>query len=587
MDPPKFVRKPVTPEHELVESWSYPTPLEPPENKSFLIDPRVIEINGMKFQKRTDCDYLHDYYNILDRIEFMMSLPKEHRVGKWQYTDWDIWSNLIEQDLWFFVYFVMKNPLANHPFIVNVCKEIQEEKEDTLEVWARDHLKTTIISVARACQKVFIDPEKRIGIFSATRPLAVKIQNVIKKLFEDKFLLRCFPHILYDDPYKDAEKWSESPEGGLIVKRKGFFKEPTISSWGLVEGMPTGYHFSDIIYDDIVTQDLQSPEIMRKVMDNFDMSENLSSRDCQRTVVGTFYRHDDPLVYIRDKKDPVTNIPMFKLRLKAATEDGTLNGKAVFSPEKTLAKKRAGNLYFFYCQQLLNPTPRGLEKLNPEHLIIVNKKELPQRLYKFMFLDGAGDAGKRVDRAADAWALGVVGVEPLRDEVGASRIYILDLMIEEMDLIEAQNQVVEMYCRNGKVLKLGVEKVGMSTTEIHIANALRAKKRFVSVDRGNLQILKPGGRSKEYRIESALSWPLKNGKIHVLDTVPKAYVERLKLEMEKFPLWHDDGLDGLSYVYDMVKDYRFSAADAEEKKEDAYDRAFRKSQEKFSGWIAV
>jgi len=27
--------------------------------------------------------------------------------------------------------------------------------------------------------------------------------------------------------------------------------------------------------------------------------------------------------------------------------------------------------------------------------------------------------------------------------------------------------------------------------------------------------------------------------------------------MEKFPFWHDDGLDALSYLYDIIKDFRF------------------------------
>ncbi|MGA2467632.1 MAG: hypothetical protein ABSH06_25210, partial [Thermodesulfobacteriota bacterium] len=58
-------------------------------------------------------------------------------------------------------------------------------------------------------------------------------------------------------------------------------------------------------------------------------------------------------------------------------------------------------------------------------------------------------------------------------------------------------------------------------------------------------------------IESALAWPLNNGKLHVSKAVPYAYRERLKWEMEKFPFWHDDGLDALSYLYDIIKDFRF------------------------------
>lgn len=570
-----------------LNQWAFETPLEQvPEGVT--LDPRVIEINGMKWQARSDCVYKNDYYSFIEAIERWEKMPPEWKKKNRTCNEWNLWRNTIQTDLFFFVFFVMKNPLANHPFIIQACLEIEEEKGDSLEVWARDHLKTTIISVGRQCQKVLNDPERRIGIFSATRPLAVKIQSVIKELFESKFLINCFPDILWEDPYKDAPKWSEAPEGGLIVKRAGFYKEPTISSWGLIEGTPTGYHLTDIICDDIVTIDTLSPDVMQKVCDNFDMAENLGSRDRQITVVGTFYRHDDPLHYIMNKKDPLTDLPMFKTRKKPATVDGSFAGAAIFLPERTLAKKRAGNIYFFFCQQLLDATPRGFQKLNYKNLITVSRKELPGVLYKFMFIDGSGDAGRRQDRAADAWAFGVVGVEPFKDDKGASRLFILDLIIEEMDLIKAQETAVEMYCRNGRIQKLGIEKVGMSTTEIHICAALRAKKRFLSIERKNLEILKPAGRKKEFRIESALSIPLNNARIHILDSIQAAYVERLKLEMEKFPAWHDDGIDGLSYVYDMIKNYHFPDFPVDIRPESTYDAAFRKANEKKSGgWIAV
>lgn len=569
-------------------SWSYETPLEPPESPHTLNE-RVITFNDFPFQARSDCNYHFNYYTWFDRIErtktFSLATRKKYPLE----NDINLLRNLMQKDLWFFVYFAMKNPLANHPFIVEACKEIQNEMGDSLEVWARDHLKTTIISVGRTCQKVLNDPEKRIGIFSAVRPLAVKIQNLIKNLFESEFLIQSFFDILYTNAQKEAPKWTESPEGGLIVKRKGFYLEPTISSWGLVEGQPVGSHFTDLIFDDIVTVDTMNPEIMMKVSDNFDMAENLGTRDRQITVVGTYYRHDDPLVYITNKHDPMTNEPMFKLRKKPATIDGTFAGPSAFLPEKTLAKKRAGKIWFFYCQQLLNPTPRGMEKLNRDHLQKVTKQQLPTRLYKFMLIDGAGDVGRRQDRKADAWAMMVVGVEPYRDDNGASRIYILDMLIEEMDLVQAQQAAVDMYCRNGRILKLGIEKVGMSTTEIHICAALRAKRRHLSVQSGNLVILKPGSRSKDFRIESALAWPLKNGKLHILDSIPQAQDERLRLEMEKFPAFHDDGLDALSYAYDIIKDYRFGELPTDAPKENAYDAAFRKARERNTGrgWLSV
>lgn len=570
-----------------MKKFDYPSPLELPDD--VVLGAEVIEFNGVPFQKRSDCTYKHDYVGLAKVIEQSKSYTKEEVLANPGINEVNLLRNLMQEDLWFIVYFVLKNPLANHPFIVEACKEIEDETEDSLEVWARDHLKSTIITIAHTCKIIFNDPERRIGLFSATRPLALAFLKVIRNVLESPFVFQSFPDILYKDPYKEAEKWSEAVDGGLIVKRRGFFKEPTVSAWGLTEGMPTGFHLTDLIYDDIVVHDMQSPEIMQKVKDNFDISENLGTRDRRITVVGTFYNHDDPLVYIQNKCDPVTAVKLFKTRKKAATENGELNGAAVFLPELALAKKRASNLFFFYCQQLLDPTPRGARKLNRKHLVRVSKADLPKRLHKVMLVDPAGNSGKRADgRKADAWAFGVMGIEPYVDDSGASNIYILDLVIEEMDLVKAINTTVDMYSRGGRINKLAIEKVGISTTEIHIARALKAKGKYISEEKGNLHILRPGGREKKYRIESNLCWPLLNSKIHYLDSIPTAYIERLMLEMDKFPYWHDDGLDMLSYTYDVIKDTNFSAYPQSKPDEDAYMRAKRRRQEaQHGGWITV
>ena len=577
--PPIFIN----PTSGIANRWSYETPLEQPDeaNTPFILDSRVIEINGMRFQARSDCDYANNYYGLAKRVEQWRKFSDSQKKSNLHLSDINFYRNFIQQDLWFIVYFVAKNPLANHPFIVEACKEIQAEKGDSLEVWARDHLKTTIISVCSPIQKVMNNSEERIAIMSAVRPLALKIQNLIKKILESKFMINSFPDILYDDPKKEADKWTEAPEGGLIVKRKGFYKESTFASFGLVEGMPTGDHYTKVICDDIVTQDYQSPESIQKVCDNFDMMENITTRDRQITVVGTYYRHDDPLVYIGNKKDPVTGESMFKVRKKAATVDGAFNGRSVFLPEATLAKKRAGKKFFFYCQQLLNPTPREAETLNRDRVKIVSRKELPINLYKFMMVDGSGDQGRRNDRAADPWSIMVIGVEPIRDNLGTSRVYILDMVIKQMKMVDALNEVVKVYSRNGKILKLGVEKVGQSSTEIHVAAALRAKGKHITIENKRLVILNPAKRSKSFRIETALAWPLDHGKIHMLETIPQEYRDRLLQEMEKFPAWHDDGLDTLSYGYDIIKGYRFGTSEEEEvEKKDSYTKAFERAKEK-------
>jgi hypothetical protein len=467
----------------------------------------------------------------------------------------DICKALFKEDLWFLIYFGMRVSIANHPWWVDCCWDVQTgQRSHTLDLWAREHGKTTIITQGETIRQILRNPEERIGIFSYSRPAALSILRGIKQILEGSTLLKaCFPDVLYQEPRTEAEKWSETD--GLIVKRKGFYKEATLEAWGLGEGMPTGPHFSGRVYDDVVTADLvNSPEVMAKLKDSFDMSQNLGTIDGWHKVIGTTYHHEDLLVNLRNKVT-ADGKPVYTTRVKPATVDGLPNGKSAYLPEERLAELRI-NKQMFFSQQLLDPTPQGTQKLDKEMLREVTPAEIPQRLFKFMAIDPAGER-KSDKRQGDSWAIVVAGVEPFRDDVGASRVFILDMMVEPMTEAEALDNVVRMFLRNGQIRQIGVEKVGISTAEVHIAKALHARSRGLTVENGGLVVLRPGGRTKQQRIESALQWPLLNGKLHISTAVPSAYRERLKLEMQKFPFWHDDALDGVAYIYDMIKDFRF------------------------------
>jgi hypothetical protein len=173
-----------------------------------------------------------------------------------------------------------------------------------------------------------------------------------------------------------------------------------------------------------------------------------------------------------------------------------------------------------------------------------------------MLIDPAGDQATQAGK--DSWALGVFGVDRDTDEIGASNIYILDLVIDKFNHSEAIEEAVRMYMRNGVIQTLGIEKVGQSTAEIHVANSLKAQNRRISIENKSLTILKPEGRAKADRIIAAVQWPLNNGKWFYSDQVLPASITRLKTEMDRFPFWHDDGLDICAYIYDILRNYRFS-----------------------------
>lgn len=506
-----------------------------------------MRINSINFEPHQACresfySYQHDYVAMMEKIV----------SGEWD--ELSTYRRLILNDLWFLVYFVFAIPDANHPFVVKACRDVEEgPKSYTLDLWGREHYKSTIITKGETIQRILRNPEERIAIFSHTRPAAKAFLRSIKLTLENStFLKQCFPNVLYEKPTKEAPKWSE--DDGLIIKRSGFYNEASVEAWGLIEGMPTGKHFTHRIYDDITTIDLvRSPEQIAKVKDAFDMSDNLGTANGTHRVVGTPYHHEDTLAYIKGKKSE-DGTPIYYTRLKPSLEGGKWNGRPVLLSEDRIRKLK-GSPQMFKTQHLLDPTPNCTEMLNPEYLQEIKAEMVPEDIYKFMVVDPAGDSK---NGRGDAWAIMVFGVEPEIDEIGASKVFILDAVISPLSDSEAVETICRLYIDAGIVQRLGVEKVGLSTTEIHVANALRKKGRHLSLENKNLVLLRPAGRNKVHRIQSALTWPLNNGKLFLSSDVPSSYRDRLRTEMEKFPYWHDDGLDAFSYLYDMMKHYRFT-----------------------------
>lgn len=498
--------------------------------------------------------YRHNYEEV---CAFVVAEPDKAR---------ETFRELILNDLFFVVMFVMQIEKANHPFVVQRCHEVQDGPPTmTLSLWAREHFKSCIITQAETLQYHLRNPEHCTGIFAYVRPVAKAFLRSIKVLCETSDLLKwCFPDILWEKPETQAPKWSE--DDGLVFKRKSASrKESTIEAWGLVEGMPTSRHFDRRIYDDIETADIaDSPDMLSKCFSKFEMSDNLGVDGGVERVIGTFYSHYGPLVKIRAKKD-VNGNPMYHTSIIPATHNGQRTGRPVLLSQERLDKLQMSP--HFDSQQLCDPTPSEDIKLDFSMMKPIEPGFIPKDIYKFMMVDQAGDDDTNIT-SGDSWSMVIVGVKPVIDELGASDVYLLDIMSGPMGHAEAINNIVTMYCRAGVVMQLGIEKAGLSTTEIHVAGALRAKGRRLSVENKTLVLLRPGGRSKNQRIESALQWPLNNSKLHYSTEIPEKYIEAIREEMNKFPFFHVDLLDAWAYAYDMIKEFRFQT---QRQQEGAYD----------------
>ena len=526
-----------------------------------------IVLNGMRFTKLEGEEYPHDYYKVAYQVKEAEDnlAPGDKAQALAQWTR----ALILAGDLFFISYFIYKNPLVNTKFGLAACKDVMYgPKSHTNDLWARGHLKTTILGYAENTQKILANPESRIGIFSYTQPAALSIQSVIQQMFESSALLKlAFPDVLYEDPKKEAYQWSDE---GIYVKRTGFYREPTLSAYGLLEGLPTGPHFTDLYFDDVMVEGLKdSPEQMTKLQSRYHAALQLVTLNPVIRNVGTTYDFRDLLTYLKELKDKNGEL-RYKTRIKPATDDGTFTGKSVFIPEEDLDNLRLDPVNFA-AQQLLMPNATKDLALNPDLLVEYAKEHLPRRLIKFLTIDATNE-GKT--KKADYWSITLMGISPVVDKEGNLDVYILDMYVDRCKRVVGMRKIVEFVRKNPDIVKIFIEKVGMSTMEVHIENALKSAGKPFTVKNKRIMAVGTGNIPKQSRITAAIAWPLELGKIGYVDSIDTKYIDHLKEEMKKFPVWHDDCLDGIALGISQAKAYKLHKASAslpEEAEEDKED----------------
>jgi phage terminase large subunit-like protein len=311
---------------------------------------------------------------------------------------------------------------AIHPWLYARCREVEAEPDGCLDLWAREHYKSTIITFAGIIQEMIVNPEITIGIFSHTKPVARKFLLQIKQELEaNKDLHTTYPDVFYTDPRGQSPKWSE--EKGIVIKRRSNPKEATLEAHGLVDGQPTGAHFLLRVYDDVVTREsVSTPDQVNKTTTAWELSDNLGARGEDGRIrawhVGTRYSYMDTYQEIIDRR-------ILKVRLYPATRDGTPDGEPVFlTAQAWRDKKLAQGPSTIACQQLMNPAAGNEAMFKKEWLSFIDIR--PATLNVYIMVDPAHSKKK----GSDNTAMAVVGID-----AGGNK-YLLDGYRHKMGLRE-------------------------------------------------------------------------------------------------------------------------------------------------------
>jgi hypothetical protein len=210
--------------------------------------------------------------------------------------------NLCKSDLYFLLRYACNRADLEHPWLFARCREVQASPNGHLDLWAREHRKSSIITFGMTIFNILNNPEVTIGIFSHTRPIAKGFLRQIKRELEANENLKAwFPDIIWENPSKEAPKWSE--DDGITVRRKTNPKESTVEAWGLVDGQPTSKHFKVRVYDDVVTAgSVGSPEMISKTSEALALSDNLGTEGGACRYIGTRYHFFDAYSDIMARK---------------------------------------------------------------------------------------------------------------------------------------------------------------------------------------------------------------------------------------------------------------------------------------------
>jgi hypothetical protein len=379
---------------------------------------------------------------------------------------------------------------AVHPWLYARCREVEANPDGYLDLWAREHYKSTIITFAGAIQEIARDPEITIGVFSFNKPTARKFLNQIKlELETNRDLPAVYPEVFWSEPKRQSPRWSE--EKGLICRRNGNPKEATIEAHGLVDGQPTGAHFKLRIYDDVVTlESVNTPEQVAKTTNAWEISDNLGAAGedgLKRSWhVGTRYSFADTYQTIIDRG-------ALKVRLYPATDTGLADGTPVFlTAAAWLAVKIKQSAANLACQQLMNPAAGNQAMFRKEWLEFIDIR--PATLNVYIMVDPAHSKKKDSDNTGIA----VIGID------AASNKFLLDGRRHKMGLRErwtAMRDIRRVWMRQPGVqtVKVGYERYGMqSDMEYFQEQMLLDKDAFEIIE---LNWTSDGTRAKEDRVQ--------------------------------------------------------------------------------------
>ena len=358
---------------------------------------------------------------------------------------WETMRHLARTDLYYLLTWVLGRKDARNGWCYERCREVQKQPDGRLDLWARDHYKSTIVSLALTIQEILKDPEVTIGVFSFSRGAAEDIVAQIKREFESRTMLRwLFPDVIWERPGRDAPSWSV--QNGITVIRKTNPRECTVEGHTFMEGAPVGKHFMICLYDDVVTEDsISSVDMITKTTKRWELSIPLGRKDARRRYVGTRYHFQDTYQAMIDRQAAIP-------RIYPAEDEA---GHPVFlSREQLDVKRRSMGPTTYAAQMMLDPKLDSTAGFLEDWIQFWDDEPGRGTMNVYIVVDSANEK----KRTSDWTVMWVVGLGPDQN------YYVLDIIRDRISLRERARKLIDLHRKwspvGHKVNAVGYEKYG-------------------------------------------------------------------------------------------------------------------------------
>lgn len=334
-------------------------------------------------------------------------------------------------------------------WLLDRCREVQFDSDGVLNIWARYHAKSTIMTFGFSILSMLINPNITIGIFSVTKAVADSFASQIKYELETNDLLKgLYPDRFYANPQRDAPSWSL--QNGFVIRRPLNLKDMTVKGYGLVDSNFTGARILHAVYDDAVNeQSVTTPDMVDKVNERWEISLNLGMPGSKRYYVGTFYAHGDSYHHMASRGVQLRLHPCYEVDYDKSQIDAVSGlpltlvhddkKPVLYSGEHLAAEAKLMGPSTFGVQMLCDPNAGQISGFKHEWLQWYHSapEKVRKRCNVVITVDPAGDKKKNSSQTA-IWALG------LGDD---GNYYVLDAVIDRLNLYERTESLFQLVAK--------------------------------------------------------------------------------------------------------------------------------------------